>query len=386
MKIFNCKIYTMNHKDEIFENGWVEIENGKIVNLGEGETNFTESDFDAEGKFLFPGFIDAHCHLGIIGNALGFESDDCNEHTDPVTPHLRVIDAINPFDFCFKEAREAGITSVISSPGSANPIGGEIYALKTNGRCIDEMIIKSVGIKFALGENPKSVYNSKEETPMTRMATVSIIREALFKTKRYLEDLAEYEEDSEENSPPDFDLKNESLAPLLKREKQAHFHCHRADDIFTAIRIAEEFNLDLVLIHATEAHLIADILKDKNIKTVIGPIICDRSKPELKNLNIKNSAELIKNQIPTAICTDHPETPIQYLSLTAGLAIRGGLDFYSALKSITIDAAKITGISSKVGSIEIGKDADIQLYMENPFNTTSTPAMVMIDGNIIEKL
>ena len=265
MKIYNVQIKTMEKRRSI-ENGWIEIENGKIIAVEEGSPDVVGTeDLDGQGKLLIPGFIDAHTHLGIIENGIDFEGDDCNEATDPFTPQLRTIDGINPMDRCFEEAYKRGITSAVVAPGSANPCGGEIIAVKTYGRRIDDMIIKPVGIKFALGENPKRVYNDRDETPVTRMATAALIREGLSKAKRYLADIDAYEIDKENNDMPEFDLKNHALIPLLRREISAHFHCHRADDMFTAVRIAKEFDLKLVIVHATEGHLIADILGTETV-------------------------------------------------------------------------------------------------------------------------
>lgn len=382
MKIYNVLINTMNG-EQIF-NGWIEIENGKITAVEEGiPKKISGEDIAGNGRLLIPGFIDAHTHLGIIENGIDFEGDDCNEATDPFTPQLRVIDGINPLDRCFEEARNRGITTAAIAPGSANPCGGEIIAVKTNGRRIDDMIIKTVGIKFALGENPKNVYHDRDESPVTRMATAAIIREGLFKAKKYLEDLNAHERDSENNDLPEFDIKNHSLIPLLKGEISAHFHCHRADDMFTAIRIAKEFGLDLTLIHATEGHLVADILGNENISAVSGPVICDRCKPEMKGLELKNTAALTNNGVKTSICTDHPVIPIQYLPASAAMALKGGLSKQQALEAITVRAAEILGISDRIGTITIGKDADIQLYSSDPLELLSEPDMVMINGRKI---
>jgi imidazolonepropionase-like amidohydrolase len=384
MKIYNAKIYTMNSQP--IENGWVEINDGKIVKVGSGSTEHAESDIDAMGGEVYPGFIDAHTHLGIIGNGISFEGDDCNEASDPFTPHIRAIDGVNPLDYCFKEAVSRGITSVVTTPGSANAVGGEMIAIKTHGRRIDDMVIKTIGIKFALGENPKTVYNDRDETPLTRMATASIIREGLYKAKRYYNDLCDYENDKENLDPPDYDMKCEALIPLLKKEQKAQFHCHRADDIFTAIRISKEFDLDYVLIHATEGHLVADILGEEKACAVAGPVICDRSKPELVNLSEKNAAEMFKNGVKISICTDHPVIPIQYLPSSAAVCVKGGLPYYEAISAITIYAAEISGIGEGVGSIEDGKDADLQIYRkgENPIDIISEPWFVMIDGKVVK--
>lgn len=385
MKIYNVRIMTMEN-GLIIENGWVEIKDGKItaIECGKPEKT-TKDDIDGNGKMLMPGFIDAHTHLGIIENGIDFEGDDCNEATDPFTPQLRVIDGINPLDRCFEEARCRGITTAVVSPGSANPCGGEIAAIKLSGRRIDDMIIKTVGVKFALGENPKNVYNDRDETPITRMATASVIREGLAKAKRYLADLDAYENDSENHDAPEYDIKCEALIPVLRREIPAHFHCHRADDMFTAIRISKEFNINPVLIHATEGHLVADILGKEDVCAVSGPVICDRCKPEMKGLDIKNTASLIKNGVKTSICTDHPVIPIQYLPASAAMAVKGGLDFNSALEAITINAAEIVGIADVTGSVRVGKDADLQLYSSNPLELLSEPEMVMINGEILNR-
>lgn len=383
MKIYNVQIKTME-KGQFIENGWIEIENGKITAVEEGSPDSAVADdLDGHGKLLIPGFIDAHTHLGIIENGIDFEGDDCNEATDPFTPHMKTIDGINPMDRCFEEAYKRGITSAVVAPGSANPCGGEIIAVKTYGRRADDMLIRPVGIKFALGENPKRVYNDRDETPVTRMATAALIREGLIKAKRYLADIEAHESDKENNDMPEFDSKNHALIPLLKGEISAHFHCHRADDMFTAVRIAKEFDLKLVLVHATEGHLIADILGTEKLSAISGPVICDRCKPEMKGLELKNTAELVKNGVKTSICTDHPVIPIQYLPASAAMAVKGGLDLDSALEAITINAAEIAGIDDKTGSIAVGKDADLQLYCGNPLDIMIDPELVMINGKVL---
>ena len=380
MYIYNAKIHTMS--GQTLENGYIRIENGKIAELSTAKLAFVESDFDCKGADLYPGFIDSHTHLGMIEDGLGFEGDDSNEETDPITPHLRAIDAINPMDDCFKEAVLAGITTVVTGPGSANPISGELVAIKTHGRRIDDMLIGTIGMKFALGENPKTVYNDKNVTPVTRMATAALIREAIFKAKKYDQDIKEAENDSELD-PPDFDIKCEALLPLARKEVKAHFHCHRADDIFTAIRIAKEFDIDFILIHATEGHLVADILGREGVSAVVGPIICDRSKPEMKQLSTANPLSMWKNGVEISLCTDHPVIPVQYLPMSAAVAVKAGLPFDEAMKSITINAAKIVGISDRVGSIEVGKDADFALFDGNPLEIMSQAVMVMINGEIV---
>ncbi len=384
MLIYNAEIYTMDSAG-VISNGWVKTENGKITGIGSGAPdNVPENSIDAKGGMLLPGFIDAHTHLGIIEDGIDFEGDDCNESTDPFTPQMRAIDGINPFDRCFEEARMRGITAAASSPGSANPCGGEICAVKTNGRRIDDMLIKNCGIKFAMGENPKNVYNGREETPITRMAVAALIREGLYKARRYVHDMDSYYSDSENYDPPEYDIKCEALMPLLDRKIKAFFHCHRADDICTAIRISKEFSLDAVIIHGTEGYKIADIIAEEKVPVIAGPIICDRCKPEMRGLELKNAAVMYQNGVKTAVCTDHTVIPIQYLPLSAQAAVKGGLSFEDALKTITINPAEILGIDETTGSVSVGKDADIQLYRkgENPLDLMSEPRLVMISGDI----
>lgn len=387
MLIYNAEIYTMDSKG-VIENGWIEIDGGSISAIGEGNPiNIPDDSIDAKGGTVLPGFIDAHTHLGIIEDGVDFEGDDCNESSEPFTPQMRAIDGINPFDRCFEEARMRGITAVASCPGSANACGGEICVIKTAGRRIDDMLVKNCGIKFALGENPKRVYNDKGEAPITRMATAAIIREGLYKSRRYAHDMDIYYSDNENYEPPEYDIKCEALMPLLDRKQKAFFHCHRADDICTALRIAKEFSLEAVIVHGTEGYKIADILGEEEIPVICGPMICDRCKPEMKGLELKNAAVLAENNVKIAICTDHTVIPIQYLPLSAQAAVKGGLEMEKALRSITIDAAEILGIDEETGSLAKGKNGDIQLYRkgENPLDLMSEPALVMIDGKIVRR-
>ena len=387
MLIYNAEIRTMGSLG-VIKDGWIDIQNGKIRNIGSGYLPYDDKDaIDAEGGMLLPGFIDAHNHLGIIEDGLDFEGDDCNESTDPFTPQMRAIDGINPFDRCFEEARMRGITAAASSPGSANACGGEIAAVKTYGRRVDDMLIKNCGIKFALGENPKNVYNGREETPITRMAITALIREGLYKARRYVRDMDSYYSDSENYDPPEYDIKCEALMPLLERKIKAFFHCHRADDICTAMRIAKEFSLDAVIIHGTEGHRIADIIAEEKIPVICGPVICDRCKPEMRGLELKNASVLHDSGVKIAICTDHTVIPIQYLPLSAQAAVKGGLDFDEALRTLTIAPAEILGIDDTTGSLSVGKDADIQLYKkgDNPLDLMSEPVLVMVSGEICRR-
>lgn len=379
MLLIHGNIQTM--EETSYPDGYLLIQNGKIAAVGPAsEAPNDPETLDLAGKTVLPGFIDAHCHLGMWEDGLGFEGDDGNEATDPVTPQLQAIDALNPLDRTFAEARQSGVTTVLTGPGSANAIGGQWAALKTVGRRIDDMIFDpAIGMKFALGENPKVTYNEKNVTPVTRMATASLIREQLRKAARYLDDKERADED-EDFDEPEFDAKCEALIPVLEGKQKAFFHAHRADDIFTAVRIAREFRLDLVLVHATEGHLVRDILAEEGVPVIAGPILCDRSKPELRNLTVENPGLLDKAGILTAICTDHPVIPIQYLPLTAGIAIGAGMDREQALKAITIHAARAVGIEDRVGSLAPGKDADVVVFDGDPCSPYTRPQMVLING------
>lgn len=381
MILKNAKIYTM--EDKIIENGYI-VFNEKIEEIGDMAEFKGEDALDLGGAYVFPGFIDAHTHLGMFEDSLGYEGDDGNEETDPVTPHLLAVDAINPMDNYFKEAYLSGITTVATGPGSANPISGSFVAMKTAGNIIDDMLIKkSVAMKFSFGENPKTVYRGKDRQPATRMATAALIREQLKKAVDYKEDLDNYKKDSEEYEKPEYDIKCEALIPLLNKEIPMKAHAHRADDIMTAIRIAKEFDINLTLEHATEAHLIADRIKKEGVLCNLGPTLSDRSKPELKNMTFESYGILEKKGIPVSIITDHPETPINFLPLCAALAVKHGMSEMGALKAITINPAEALGISDKVGSLKVGKDADIAVFDKNPLDIFSKTKFVFINGEMV---
>jgi imidazolonepropionase-like amidohydrolase len=383
MLIVNANIKTMEDHD--VEHGFLYLKNGKIEQIGQMQ-DLTIQDtevLDVHGAMVLPGLIDAHCHIGMWEDGLGFEGEDGNEETDPVTPQLSAVDAVNPMDRCFQEALEAGVTTVLTGPGSANPISGSWCAMKTFGRRIDDMLLsEKIGMKFALGENPKNVYSGKGQTPMTRMGTAALIREELMKAKRYMQDMkrAKKEEDFD---PPEYDAKCEALIPVLKGKMKAFFHAHRADDVFTAIRIAKEFNLSYVVIHGTEGHKVADLLQEEQADVIVGPVICDRSKPELREMTAKNAAVLTAHGVRTAICTDHPELPIQYLPLSAGICVRNGLEYEQALKMLTIIPARICGIDKRVGSIRKGKDADLVVVSGDILDVYTIPDYVIVNGKIL---
>ena len=379
MYFTNAHILTMTGYN--IENGYVELE-GKIIKTVGRMTGFPGGDsIDLGGKYIMPGMIDAHTHLGLCEDGVSFEGEDINECSEPITPQLRAIDSINPLDRTIAEAREAGVTCVVASPGSANPIGGQICAYKTVGRRLEEMLIaEPMAIKFAFGENPKRVYGDKERTPMSRMGSVALIREALIKAKHYMQAMERADEPEDE---PEFDFRSDALLPLLRREIPAHIHAHRAFDILGAIRLAKEFEFDYLLVHATEGHLIADILAEEGAKIVCGPIIGTRSKPELSQMEVCNAAVLIKQGLEVAICTDHPEVPQNYLLNSAAIAAAEGISDYNGLLTVTMWAAKAAGLEKRVGSIEAGKDADLLVFAEHPLHTYSKPEMVFINGMLV---
>ncbi len=388
----NGKLLTMSGNE--YDNGYVAADKGKIIDVGNysdlPETislNIEKAEvIDAKGGYIVPGLIDAHCHVGMWEDSTGFEGEDGNEMTDPITPHLRAIDGVYYSDRGFVEARENGVTTVVTGPGSANVIGGQFAALKTWGRRVEDMIIKEpAAMKAAFGENPKTVYHERKQMPTTRIATAALLREILIKAKEYGKQLVEYKKDSENNEKPDYDIKLEALLKVLNREIPLKAHAHREDDILTAIRIAKEFGIRITIEHCTEGHLIADILADEDIIAIVGPSLTDRSKVELRNQSLKTPGVLSKAGVTVAIMTDHPVVPIQYLSLCAALAVREGMDEKEALKAITINAAYAAGIDDRVGSLEPGKDADIIVYDGHPFELKSRVLYTVINGETVYK-
>ncbi|MBB6217610.1 imidazolonepropionase-like amidohydrolase [Anaerosolibacter carboniphilus] len=369
----------------VYDKASILIEDGKIKEIGEDMVVPLDAEvIDAAGKIITPGIIDAHCHLGMWEDAIGFEGADGNEATDPVTPHLRAIDAINPMDRTFREAYEGGVTSVATGPGSANVIGGQFVAIKTYGDRIDNMIIKDpIAMKCAFGENPKRVYHDKKQSPSTRMATAAILRDTLFKAKEYGAKLKASLEDP--SKKPSFDMKMEALQPVLRGEIPLKAHAHRADDIFTAIRIAKEFDVKVTLEHCTEGHLIVEHIKEEGLYAVVGPSFGERSKYELKNLTFETAGVLSRAGVKIAIMTDHPVIPLQYLPMCAALAVKAGMDEEEALKAITINAAEILGIDHRIGSIREGKDADLVIWDGHPFALQSKVDYTVIDGKVVYK-
>lgn len=384
MLIKNGKIFTMGEKD--FEKGDILIEDGKIVKIAE-EINLEEINqddkyiIDAKGAWVIPGMIDAHCHLGLIEENMGGEGVNVNETSDPITPHIRAVDGINPMDGGFFKAKKAGITTVVTGPGSTNVIGGEFAAIKTHGIAIDDMIVKApIAMKVAFGENPKRIYKSKNKMPMTRMATAALLRDTLVEAQNYL---AKKKRAEEKGDYFDKKLKYEALIPVLERKIPLKAHAHRADDILTSIRIAKEFHLKLTIEHCTEGHLITEHVKKSGYDVIAGPSLSFNSKIEVKNKSFKTSVELIKAGVKTAIMTDHPVIPIEQLPLAVAFAMREGLSFHEALRTVTIDAAEIVGIADRVGSLEEGKDGDLVILSGSPFELATKTLYTIINGEVV---
>ncbi len=367
--------------------GDVLAEHGKIIKIEEvingGDMNDAEV-LDACGYDLYPGFVDAHCHLGLDGYAVEFPGQDFNELSDPVTPQLSAVDGINPQDETFRMAREGGVTCVATGPGSSNVIGGTFCAVKTYGERIDDMLVKEkIAMKIAFGENPKNCY--KDKGLSSRMSIAAKLREMLKKAQIYQQklELAGYPDKVDYSKLPEYDVKLEALLPVIRKEIPLKAHAHRADDIFTAIRIAKEFDLDLRIEHVTDGSIIAEALAKEGYPLAVGPSFGHASKYELKNKSFGTVAALAQAGCQVSIITDSPVTEGRYLALCAGRAIYEGLDEFTALQAITINAAKHIGVADRVGSIEVGKDADFVLVKGNPFAVDSGILYTIIDGKIV---
>lgn len=353
------------------------IDGGKIVKIGKGLSADGAEVIDATGLHVYPGFVEAHCHIGLDGYGIGYEGHDYNELNDPVTPQVQAIDGINPFDPCMKMAAKAGVTCFATGPGSSNSIGGTFAAIKPVGTRVDNMIVKfPIAMKCAFGENPKRCY--QKQGISSRMTNAAKIREALNKAKVYKAKIEAAGDDA--SKLPAYDQKSEALIPVLNHEIPLKAHAHQANDIFTAIRIAKEFGVGLTLEHVTEGHMIVDELAKENLPLAVGPTFGHASKFELQNKTWETPGILAKAGCHVSIITDAPVTPLHYLPLCAGLAIKAGMDEYEALRAVTINPAEHIGIADRVGSLEEGKDADVVIVDGCPFHVTGVIKHVLING------
>ena len=382
MLITNGMIHDMEQRDAYKAD--ILVENGKIKAIGPNLKETCPADvevIDVEGLDVYPGFVEAHCHLGLDGYGIGFEGSDYNEMGDICTPQMRAIDSFNPMDPTVHKAAKAGVTTVATGQGSSNAIGGTWIAVKTTGICVDDMIIKDpIAMKCALGENPKRCYRDKGN--FARMSTAAVIRNMILKAKDYL--ARKEAANGEAAKMPGFDFKCEAMIPVLKKEIPLKIHVHQANDILTAIRLAKEFDLKLTLEHVTEGHLIADKLAETDYPMAVGPSLTHASKFELQNKSWTTPGILAKKGCSVSIITDSPVIPQEYLPLCAGLAVKAGMDEFDALKAITINPAKHIGVEDRVGSIKVGKDADFAIYEGSPLVSDSVCRITIIDGKVIE--
>lgn len=381
MLIKNGKIYTMENR-EIFI-GDIRILDGHISEIGAHLEQLEDEDvLDATNKYVYPGLVEAHCHLGMEESSIRMEGNDVNESSDPVTPHVRAIDGCNPMDETIRHACEAGVTTVAAGPGSANVIGGTFMVYKTYGNCIDDMVIKNpVAMKCAFGENPKRVY--QESKIKTRMNIAALLRETLYKTKEYMEK----KESARRNAgnTPAYDMRLEAMIPVLKKEIPLKCHAHRADDILTIIRIAKEFDIDVTLDHCTDGEVIKEKIKESGYPAIVGPALTHKSKFELANKSFTTPKTLMDEGVLVAITTDSPVIPQEYLSLCAGLAMKAGMEEMEALEAITINPAKILGLDNRLGSLKAGKDADIVICDGSILDSLTKVDYTIINGKVVYK-
>ena len=377
--IKNGHIMTMAGRE--FTNGSVLIgDDGKITAVGEAlEAPEGAPVIDAQGRLVTPGCVDAHCHIGLDNEAVGWEGRDYNEIVEPITPQMRAIDSIYPQDEAFPNAIRGGVTTACTGPGSANVIGGTFTAIKLVGNRVDNMIVKDpIAMKCAFGENPKRCYGQgSKKSPMTRMAVAALLRETLFKTRRYMEDKAA-------GKNPPFDMKLEAMEPVLRGEIPLKCHAHRADDILTAIRVAKEFGVKMTMDHCTDGEVIADELAKEGFPAFVGPSLGGKSKIELQNKSFTTPGVLSKAGVKVSIITDAPVIPLQNLPMCAGLAANAGLPMEEAWKAITINPAESLGIADRVGSLEPGKDGDVVIWTADPLTTIGGEAYVtVVDGKVV---
>jgi imidazolonepropionase-like amidohydrolase len=380
--IKNAKLLTMGRRDYL-DGADMLIDDGEITAIGANLPERGATIVDAKGLTALPGIVDAHCHIGMWEDSNGWAGSDGNEITNPVTPAMRAIDGINPEDRCFRDALAAGVTLVATGPGSANVIGGQFAALHTNGASLDAMLVKEpAALKIAFGENPKNCYGkSQTKAPMTRMATAAILRQALVDAQTYQRKLAR----SDDDKMPDRDLGKEILVGALERDLRVKAHAHRADDIKTALRIRDEFHLDMSIEHCTEGWRILDTLKAAKVPVILGPLLSDRSKEELRNLTYEAPAMFYKAGVRFAMMTDHPVIPLEYIAVCAALAVRRGLPERAALEAITINGAWAIGMDDRFGSLEQGKEADFALYEGDPLDPRTKIRQVYVGGRLVHE-
>ena len=365
-----------NTKEDTFT-GSILVKDGKIMEVSSQLVLPDSADcerIDVNRQHIYPGFIEAHCHMGITEEKKGKEGDDCNEMVHPITPMLRAIDAINTMDAAFHDAVRAGITAAMIGPGSANVVGGQFAVVKTSGRRVDDLIVKTpAAMKVAFGENPKMNYDNIGISPVTRMGVAGLLRQELTKACQYYKKRGQVE--------PDFHY--EAWVPVLEKKIPLKAHVHRVDDIFTAIRIAKEFDLCMTLDHCSEGHLIAEELAAEGFPAIVGPDLASRNKIEVQNMAFKTAGVLARAGVLVAITTDHPVSLIQSLPLCAGLSVKAGLSMQEGLRAITINAARICGVADRMGSVEVGKDADFAIFDGNPMEVFTNTLLTVIDGKIV---
>jgi imidazolonepropionase-like amidohydrolase len=363
------------------ESGTVLIRDGRISAVGTAadvEIPDGISEVDASGCWVLPGFIESHAHVGVREDGEGWAGNDTNEMTDPIGARFRALDGINPADVGFVDALSGGVTASVIKPGSGNPIGGQTVAVKNWGRTVDEMVFReSVSVKSALGENPKRVYGEKNKTPSTRLGVAAVLREAFVAAQNYR---AKRDHKADKGEPFDRDLTLETLVRVLDGELLWDQHTHRADDIATAIRLSEEFGYQLVVNHGTEGHLLADLLAEKNIPVIFGPMITARSKVELRNRTMRAAGIMAKAGVKVAITTDHPVVPIHFLVHQATLAVKEGMDRTTALRALTINPAEMLRLDDQVGSLKPGLDGDVVIWSGDPLDIMSRALRVFITG------
>ncbi|MEW1779502.1 amidohydrolase [Streptomyces sp. NPDC086777] len=356
------------------DNGTVLIHDGRIEAVGDASLPVpADADVvDLDGRWVLPGLIDAHTHIGTLEDGEGWAGDDHDEATDPVTARLRALDGINHNDIAFRDAVAGGVLAVGVNPGSCNPIGGQSVALRTSGRTVEDMVLREpCGMKSALGENPKKHYGGQGRMPSTRMGIAAVIRQALERAR-------DYDKQRRESTPSDLDL--EALGRVLRREIPWRQHVHRADDIATALRLAEEFGYDLVIDHGTEAAELADLIAERDIPVILGPLIVGRAKNELRNRSLRTAGILAAAGVRICIATDHCVVPIQFLVHQATLAVKEGLDRATAIESLTINPAQVLGIADRLGSLEPGKDADLCVWSGDPLDVMQRVEAAYVRG------